>query len=360
MAGDSKEQHLSLSVYSSLRRLSCPSVDGLYLREAGSMQELLCTPSLHRMDILKWICTRICPSLRDKFSTIKSSETEEVAKEITRFGHEMLLCKSDDLELIKGFATPLRQLLFLEQLLMIAGQQDTSSDDMCSESSGGGSVTNEDLLKELMSPDHLTDLIQLMNPVCNPWSAHIQEYLKATQSTRAKPNSSKTDENHHHHDSGCGKLSNDSIAEATALLQSTRCTLEELRKECEFLQLEASGPAASLSPCALKVAISDMAQLMTAFSQVYNTDFRGYCQRAPPVLNPNACVFQSVHQLLHHCNMELEALQQLSKTSSTLTGIVTQIQTDRQFWANGEKHTLPNQLEALKNRFSAFLSPHQS
>lgn len=55
-------------------------------------------------------------------------------------------------------------------------------------------MTNDDLLKVLMSPDHLTDLIQLMNPVCNPWSTHIQEYLKATQATRAKANSSKTDE----------------------------------------------------------------------------------------------------------------------------------------------------------------------
>lgn len=63
-----------------------------------------------------------------------------------------------------------------------------------SESSGGGSITNEDLLKELMSPDHLTDLIQLMNPVCNPWSAHIQEYLKARQATCAKANGNKTDE----------------------------------------------------------------------------------------------------------------------------------------------------------------------
>ncbi|XP_060794152.1 HAUS augmin-like complex subunit 7 isoform X2 [Neoarius graeffei] len=334
MAGNSKEQQLSLHVYSSLRRLSCPSVDGLYLREADSMQELLCTPSLHRMDILKWICARICPSLREKFSTIKSSETEEVAKEITRFGHEMLLCKADDQELIKGFATPLRQLLFLEQLLMIAAQQDTSPD----ESSGGGNMANEDLLKELMSPDHLTDLIQLMNPVCNPWSVHIQEYLKATQATRNKANHKKTNECHH--ESGCDKLGIDNIAEATALLQSTRHTLEELRKECEFLQLEQSGPAASLSPCALKVAVSDMAQLMTAFSQVYSTDFRGYCQRAPPALNPNACVFQSVHQLLHHCNMELEVLQQLSKTSSTLTEIVKQIQTDKRFWANGEKLAL--------------------
>lgn len=55
-------------------------------------------------------------------------------------------------------------------------------------------MANEDLLKELMSPDQLTDLIQLMKSMCNPWSVHIQEYLKATQVTRAKANSSKTDE----------------------------------------------------------------------------------------------------------------------------------------------------------------------
>ncbi|TSM04862.1 HAUS augmin-like complex subunit 7 [Bagarius yarrelli] len=264
----------------------------------------------------------------------------------------MLLCKADDQNLIKGFATPLRQLLFLEQLTAIAEQQETPSD----ESSANGGLTNEDLLKELMSPDHLNDLIQLMNPVCNPWSAQIQEYLNTTQVARAKANSNKTDESHHQD----SKLNNENIAEATALLQSTRCTLEELRKECEFLQLEQSGPAASLSHCALKVAISDMAQLMSAFSQVYNTDFRGYCQKAPPVLNPSTHVFQSVHQLLHHCNMELDALQQLSKTSTTLNEITRQIQTDRRFWANGEKHTLPNQLEALRNRFAAFLSHHQS
>lgn len=55
-------------------------------------------------------------------------------------------------------------------------------------------MVNDDLLKELVSPDHLTDLIQLMNPVCNPWSTHIQEYLKATQAIRAKANSNKTNE----------------------------------------------------------------------------------------------------------------------------------------------------------------------
>lgn len=88
---------------------------------------------------------------------------------------------------------------------------------------------------------------------------------------------------------------------ATPFLNS----LNNFSPQCEFLQLKESGLTSSLSPCALKVAISDMAQLMTAFSQVYNADFKGYCQREPPDLDPNACVFQSVHQLLHHCSMVL-------------------------------------------------------
>lgn len=37
---------------------------------------------------------------------------------------------------------------------------------------------------------------------------------------------------------------------------------------------------------------------------------------------------------------ELEALQQLSETSSLLTETVRQIQTDRRYWAKGEKRTL--------------------
>lgn len=41
-----------------VQSLGCPLLDGLYLREADSVQELLCSPSLPRTDILKWICTR--------------------------------------------------------------------------------------------------------------------------------------------------------------------------------------------------------------------------------------------------------------------------------------------------------------
>lgn len=37
---------------------------------------------------------------------------------------------------------------------------------------------------------------------------------------------------------------------------------------------------------------------------------------------------------------ELEALKQLSETSSSLTQTVQQLQTDRRYWSKGEKHTL--------------------
>ncbi|XP_076839884.1 HAUS augmin-like complex subunit 7 [Brachyhypopomus gauderio] len=362
MAGNSKEQQLSLRLYNSLQSAGCPLVDGLFLREADSMLDLLCKPSQHRMDVLKWMCSRICPSLSEKFSTMKSTQTEEVVKEITRLGHEMMLCKADDHELIKGFATPLQQLLFLEELLIIAKDSNyTSSHDIHREQSGDESMRNEDLLGELMSPDHLPDLIQLMNPVCTPWSAHIREHLRVSQSAQSKGNHGKGNDSNNRslHHSGLGKLGDD-LGEATALLQSTQNALEELRKECDFLQTHAPGSGGALSPCALKVAISDMAQLMTAFNQVYSTEFRDYCQRAPPVLSPHAQVFQSVHQLLHSCNTELEALQQLSDTSSSLMKTMTRIQTDRQYWAKGEKQTLPNQLEALKNKYTAFLSNHSS
>ncbi|XP_051947763.1 HAUS augmin-like complex subunit 7 [Xyrauchen texanus] len=362
MAGNSKQRQLSLRVYNTLQSLGCPLVDGLYLREAESIQELLCSPSLHRTDILKWICASICPAIREKFSTIRTTQNEYLIQELTRFGHEMMLCKANDQDLIKGLAPPLRQLVFLEQLLIIV--QSDSVPSRQNSSSGDESVKNEDLLGELMSQDHSSDLDLLLNPTCNPWSAHIREHLIRTQSAHSKTNGnhSKPNDfiNRSDQHSRLGSHGEEDLTEAIALLQSTQSTLEEIRKECEFQQSHSSGSAAVLSPCALKVAITDMSQLMTAFSHVYNTDFKGYCQRASPSLCSSTSVFQSVHQLLRTCNMELEALKQLSETSKSLTQTVRQLQTERRYWSKGEKHTLPNQLEELKNKYAVFLSPYQS
>ena len=56
------------------------------------------------------------------------------------------------------------------------------------------------------------------------------------------------------------------------------------------------------SPCALRVAVSDLCQLTAAFSRVYQTDFKDYCRRKAPPLSAATLVFQRVHQLLLACN----------------------------------------------------------
>ncbi|XP_052449195.1 HAUS augmin-like complex subunit 7 [Carassius gibelio] len=364
MAGNSKEQLLSVRVYNTLQSVGCPLVDGLYLREPDSVHELLCSPSLHRTDILKWICASICPSLKEKFSTIKATQNEDLVQELARFGFEMMLCKANDQDLIKGLAPPLQQLRFLEQLLMVI-QADSSINFRQNSSSCDDNVRNDDLLQELMFQDHLPDMDVLLNPVCNPWPAHIREHLIRTQSTHKKTNGKQHSKpgdiiNRSDQHSRLGSHGEESLTEAMALLQSTQSTLVELHNECEFLQSHSSGSAAVLSPCALKVAISDMSQLMTAFGHIYKTDFKAYCQRSPPVLSSGAQVFQSVHQLLHTCNTELEALMQLYETSSSLTQTVRQLQTEEQYWSKGKKCTLPERMEELKNRYVAFLSLYQS
>ncbi|XP_030623608.1 HAUS augmin-like complex subunit 7 [Chanos chanos] len=374
MAGISKEHQLSRDVYNTLQRLNCPLVEGLYLREAESMQELLCTPSVHRTDILKWTCVSICPSLRMKFSTLKSAEMDKINQEIVCLGYEMMICKADDLELVKGYVTPLQQLLFWGELLSLIppppptekSENNTSSSSGKELCAGAAMGMNAEFLRELISQEHLSDLHQLLTPTskCLKRTQCAQNNTAAVRSQnmqRHRTTKPKGSFNKSHQSSTQTPLCDDDPADATALLHATQSAIEKLHKECEFMQANASGPgAAVLSPCALRVAISDLSQLMSAFRQVYNTDFKGYCQRSPPALSPNAHIFQNVHQLLHTCNMELQALQQLSDTSTSLTEAVKHVQADRRYWASGEKHTLPYCLEELINRYTAFLSLHQS
>ncbi|MEE6505762.1 hypothetical protein FKM82_005649 [Ascaphus truei] len=107
------------ALYQRLTELSCPSLRGLYLTDPQSMQDLLCTPSVHRLDILEWMCSRLYPPLQDQLSSLKESQTEVKAKEIAKLCFDLLLCHSDDLDLIKGRVTPHKQLQFIGQLLDI-------------------------------------------------------------------------------------------------------------------------------------------------------------------------------------------------------------------------------------------------
>ncbi|KAI1884245.1 hypothetical protein AGOR_G00224460 [Albula goreensis] len=345
MAGTLKETQLAERIYSRLQDLNCPLVEGLFLQEADSMKDLLCTPTLHRTDILKWICVSCCPSLKGKFSSLRSTQTDAVLQEMVCFGHEMMLCEPDDLDLIQGLAPALRQLHFMGQLLALVPNR---CPDRAELSVGQVTVGGQELLRELFSASHMAQLTVLLKPTCNPWSADLRELLrhKASQSKMGQNKTSYV------------KPAEDSVAVASALLESTKRVLEDLRKECTFLQSDDTSPSPRLSPCALRLAITDLSQLMLAFSQCFNTEFRGSCQRRPPALSPNSDSFRTVHQLLLTCSQELQALEQLLDTSSTMAMTVKQIETDRRYWGDGHKHTLPAKLEGLKKKYTEFLSVH--
>ncbi|XP_029103738.1 HAUS augmin-like complex subunit 7 [Scleropages formosus] len=345
MAGTSKEILLSRRIYKNLQSLACPLLEGLYLQDDESMRDLLCTPSLLRTDILKWLCLSICPSLDKKFSTLRSTQTDEINQEILQLGHEMMLCKLGDVDLVKGLASPVRQLQFLEQLLTSAGESSSNGGE---QSVAKAVVQNEEFLGELLSASHLKQLGQLLCPTCTPCTDDLKELLhRDTTWGRAA-----------HHQSLTFKLNEDHLNEMTALLHSTETLLEELNKECKFLQVDASSPP--LSPSALRIAISDLSQLMSAFSQVFNTHFRGYCNRKPPVFSPSTHTFRTVHRLLNACNQELQAVEQLLDTSSDVTEMVRQMQTERRYWGHGEKHTLSARMEELKKKYTEFLTFYQN
>ncbi|KAJ8389138.1 hypothetical protein AAFF_G00123440 [Aldrovandia affinis] len=321
MAGTLKENQLSEHIYSKMQGLGCPLVEGLFLRSAESMKDLLCTPSLHRTDILKWMCVSCCPSLMEKFATIGSAQSNAVVQEIVRFGHDIMLCKHDDQDLIKGLAPPL-----IELFAVLNAEE--------------AMVRREEFLGELLSHPQLA---AILTPTCSPWSADLRELL------HRKAPASKT---------GPNRPAEDSAVEVSALLRSTESVLEDLRKECTFLQSDGVSPSPRLSPCALRLAISDLSQLMLAFSQSFNAEFKGYCHRQPPALSSNAHRFRTVHQLLLACNQELRALQQLSEASGAVTAIAERMRTDRRYWGDGQKHTLPAKLEMLKKKYTEFLSLH--
>ncbi|XP_041713182.1 HAUS augmin-like complex subunit 7 [Coregonus clupeaformis] len=324
MAGTSKEHRLSQHVYATLQTLSCSLVEGLYLREADSMQELLCTPSQHRTDILAWICSSICPSLSKKLTLLRSKDLNTLNQELAVFGQEMMLCRTDDLDLITGRACPLRQLCFLEQLLtLVPGSMGSSGD-----SRAGG----EGLLKELFCPEALPHLTHTLTPTLTPWPSDIRGARKGQRSLPSRPTGKE-------------------VADVTALLESTQTALEQLKDQCVFLREEASPSRFSVRT--LRVAVSDLAQMMSVFSRVYEADFR--CCKEPPSLRSHTNIFSTVHRLLTACNTELDVLQQVSEVSVCLSDTVKE---DPCYWSHGHKHTLSTQLEDLTKRYTEFLSLH--
>ncbi|KAG7224260.1 hypothetical protein INR49_000503, partial [Caranx melampygus] len=324
------DTQLARLVYDALQAASCPLVEGLYLQEADSMLQLLCAPSQHRTEILAWICSSINPNfVTSKAMSVKNKDPNALTKEMALLGQELMLCRAGDLDLIRGDASPRKQLHFMEQLLtLIPG---------CSKSAEHR-INGEMLLNELCADENLPHLTQMLEPTFDPWPVHIKALCKGSKSS--------------------SKLCKEG-ADAAALLQSSKAMLEQLKSECDFLNGEVQSPSA-FSPSSLRVAACDLQQLMATFSHVYETNLGTYCGREPPSFSKEADVFQRVHQLLLACNTELDVLNEVSKASACMNEEVKQLQTQPRYWRRGEKRTLPDQMEELSRRIGEFLSQQPS
>ncbi|KAM7405400.1 hypothetical protein PAMP_012665 [Pampus punctatissimus] len=288
------------------------------------MLQLLCSPSQHRTDILTWICRSINPNFANM--TTRSKDPDILTKEMAMLGQELMLCKADNLDLIRGDTDPRQQLHFLQQLLTLVPGSKTSA---------AHRVDSEMLLNELFTNDNLPYLTQMLKPTLDPWPANIKALRKTTKSSY--------------------KSTREDGADVAALLQSTEAALEQLQSGCEFLKNEAQSPGV-FPPHTLHVAGRDLQQLMATFRRVYETNLKAYCNRDPPSFSTEADVFQRVHQLLLACNTELEMLSEVSEASASVSGDVNQLQTQPRYWSGRDKRTLPDQLEELTRRYGDFLS----
>ncbi|XP_014853709.1 PREDICTED: HAUS augmin-like complex subunit 7 isoform X1 [Poecilia mexicana] len=315
MAGGLTEKQFACRVYDSLQVLSCPLVQDLYLQEEESMLELLCCPSALRTDILTWICRRINPKFgTSEAMSAESKDPDGLEKtEIAAMGQELMLCKADDLDLIKGKASPQRQLGFLEQLLSLVS------------GSSGHRTDAEALLCEVFAAENLPHLRQMLQPALDPWPAHVEALYEVPESA-PKPG--------------------EEFPDVSDLLQSTQTQLEQLQSKCDFLSCAEENPAA-LSPSSLRLAAGDLQQQMMTFSHLYETDLRVYCSREPPNFSAETDLFQRVQQQLLACNTELEMQKEICEASGCVSEEVKGLQTQPRYWSRGEKHTLPDQLEEI-------------
>ncbi|XP_038146396.1 HAUS augmin-like complex subunit 7 [Cyprinodon tularosa] len=322
MAGGLTEQRFAQRVYDSLQAVSCPLVEDLYLQEEESKLEMLCSPSILRTDILAWICCRVSPKFAaTKASSAESKDPHSLEKRMAAMGQELLLCRADELDLIRGQTSPQRQLHFLEQLLSFIPGRKTSA-------APGGDV--EPLLSELFSAENALRLRQMLQPSLDPWPAHIETLQEVPESPRGE------------------------LPGVSELLQSTQAELELLQSKCDFLNAEEKNP--TFSPSSLRLAAGDLHQQMMTFGHLYEADLGVYCGRDLPSFSSESDIFQRVHQKLMVCNTELEMQKETSAASESVSEEVKRLQTEARYWSRGQKHTLPNQLEEITRRIGNIAS----
>ncbi|XP_060108222.1 HAUS augmin-like complex subunit 7 isoform X1 [Heteronotia binoei] len=341
----------AVALYELLERLGCPALEGVFLSKPEDIQRLLCSPSPHRLDILEWICVSVYPPLQDQFSSLKESQTDMKIKDMAKLGSDLMLCRVDDLDLIEGKASVEKQLCFLSRLVaVIPTRESIEISDSGSFSSTFSSQDesfremvrkNERFLKEVFCSPNLQ---AVLSPESQPWSSDINSLLlreEALQKRSRLPVAS--------HER--------TLLEVSKELEETAAALQELRSQCSFLSGNPDGTEQPLDSATalqtLKLAVSDFGQLLVAFEQVYESEWKRHCERPAPRLSPCGPLFKAVQRDLSLSIQELTSLAQVMETSENIVTVVDRQQEEKLAWRGSAKATLPSKLEELQRKYKA-------
>ncbi|XP_038604451.1 HAUS augmin-like complex subunit 7 [Tachyglossus aculeatus] len=345
--GEAEAALLAAAVFEKLKDLKCPSLEGLYVTEPNSIQNLLCSPSVYRFQILEWMFARVYPPFRES-SNLKEFQSEMKMKEMVKLGYDLMLCQSDDLDLIKGNGSALKQLTFMDQLLdaiksldNMAGPEARNASSSRVENFQDYAKKNEAFLTELFSSPHLQ---AALDPEINPWPLDIMPLLADEKTLHKRTYLS-------------AKSSENMVEELSKMLKATTEGLEKLKEECCFLNGEAAdthNDSGNTVVQTLKVVLSDFHHLVTAFTQVYENELREHCSRPAPEINPSGPLFQSVHQTLTLCHQELKAIAEVSDTSKKIMETVERQQHERRCWDCSHMVTLSTKMEELRRKHELF------